>query len=595
MLFVFGVLLSSYSTYYSSTTEVESAIKSQMTQIAESLSTMLASWIERNKIDIQRWSRFDIICDAIPESFLGKAARKAAKPMLARLRDEYGFYEALYLCDIDGDVIVSSGDGSIFSSNMSQEAFFLSASLGHIFVSDIFAGIKGKPTLVIAAPVWSGERIRGVFASSIDLTYFSSQYVDPIKLSKTGYAYILRSDGLVIAHPDTTKVMKADFSDFPQGKKILKMKSGVMRYDYEGVNFIGAFKEERLTGLIIGINAPVDEIFAPSDRVRDIVIFITIVISFLIASTVALIVTGFVTKPINQFKKTMEAVAAGDLNRTISLKSTSEFTSMAKSFNKMALSLKDNKEELRRTYERLAQKERMAAMGELTARIAHEIKNPLGIIKGSAQILVDEEAEQETKKEVAHYIIEEVNNLAVRTQELLTYAKPMPLNFEDVDLNALLSERIKFWESRRVELKQMEIMGEFASNLPMVRLDKSLIKQSVMNIIINASEAMPGGGHLKISTKLNGEDPRAWNLRGSQGAAPGNNLKCVVVEFEDNGSGIEPENLSKIFNPFFTTKAEGTGLGLSAVYRIMEQHHAGISVESRPGIGTRFIMTFPVS
>jgi signal transduction histidine kinase len=261
---------------------------------------------------------------------------------------------------------------------------------------------------------------------------------------------------------------------------------------------------------------------------------------------------------------------------------------MAESFNEMAKALKESKLELKQTFQQLVQKEKMAALGELTARIAHEIKNPLGIIKGSAQILIEESERPEIKSEVTRYIIEEIDHLSIRIQELLNHSKPMLLNLEPVDLNWILEERIQFWESQRADLRNVTIIRKFEPELPPMDMDKHLIKQLVMNMMINACEAMPGGGVLTVTTAIAeyGKKGQRQEIIESGG---------VNLVFEDTGLGISQEDLHKIFDPFFTTKESGTGLGLSTVYRILEQHEAKIEVKSAVGKGTCFIITFPLT
>jgi signal transduction histidine kinase len=327
------------------------------------------------------------------------------------------------------------------------------------------------------------------------------------------------------------------------------------------------------------------------------VVIVTGLISMLLGIAMALILTRFVTGPIEKFAKSMKTVAAGDLEQEIRMDTTDEFGVLAMSFNQMARSLRESKEELKKTYQRLVHKEKMAALGELTARIAHEIKNPLGIIKGSAQILVEEAEEPEIKTEVAGYIIEEVNRLNIKIHDLLNHAKPKPPNLKEVDLNEILESRIKFWESQRPEERNVTIIRKLNREIPFLQLDKEQIRQLVLNMIINACEAMPNGGELRIMTDWNSEGDRHdfEEEKGRGESSRPQNNGYVRVEFKDTGIGIPKKDIQKIFDPFFTTKENGTGLGLSTVYRIIENHRGKIEVESREGEGSRFSIFFSVN
>ena len=326
------------------------------------------------------------------------------------------------------------------------------------------------------------------------------------------------------------------------------------------------------------------------------VVMVTGLVSVLIGISVALILARFITGPIEEFVQSMRTVAAGDLEQEIRMGKTGEFSVLARSFNQMAKSLRESKEELKKTYQRLVQKEKMAALGELIARIAHEIKNPLGIIKGSAQILVDEAEKPEVKGEVGTYIIEEVNRLDIKVRDLLNHARPKPLTFLEVDLNEVLEDGIQFWESQRLEGREIEITKTFNRDIPHLLLDEEQIRQVTLNMIINSYEAMPFGGELRIITDWDsrGDSHRSREEKGRGEVSESQRSGFVLVEFEDTGVGIPMENLQRVFDPFFTTREKGTGLGLSTVYRIIENHKGKIEVESREGEGTKFTIFFPI-
>ena len=228
----------------------------------------------------------------------------------------------------------------------------------------------------------------------------------------------------------------------------------------------------------------------------------------------------------------------------------------------------------------------MAALGELMMRIAHEIKNPLGIIKGSAQILVDETEAPDVKSEVVGFIIDEINRLDIKVRDLLSHSRPKPLNLQRVDINAILEERIHFWESQRNKGKHITIARQYDQDLPLLLLDKEQIRQVVLNMILNCSESIQDSGTITVTTGLE------MNITDRDDSETGVH---VLVTFKDTGIGIREDYLARIFDPFFTTKKDGTGLGLSTVHRLIENHKGKISVESEVGIGTLFKIYLPIS
>jgi signal transduction histidine kinase len=222
--------------------------------------------------------------------------------------------------------------------------------------------------------------------------------------------------------------------------------------------------------------------------------------------------------------------------------------------------------------EQLRRADRLSALGELAAGMAHEIRNPLGSIRGTAEILRDGIDPADRRHEFAGILIKEVDRLNRVVQDFLDFARPAPVERGQVDINEALQELLVLTRQQAVK---SGVRVELApGELPPVPGDREQLKQAFLNLILNALQAMPAGGDLTIGTAHhNGE---------------------VRVRFADTGQGIPPESLEKIFNPFFTTRREGTGLGLAITHRIVQGHGGRIEVASRIGEGTVFTMTLPV-
>lgn len=229
----------------------------------------------------------------------------------------------------------------------------------------------------------------------------------------------------------------------------------------------------------------------------------------------------------------------------------------------IALSLKNLE-----IYEKIRERDRLATVGEMAAGLAHEIRNPLGAIKGAAQYLIPTH-ENTTQNEFLNIIVNEVDRLNKIVSQFLNYAKPLAQNFTETDLGELLRNTIQM-VSRDLPA---DIQITYQGNSYFAVIDPSLTQQVFLNLIFNAIQAMPEGGRLTISMR---------EIK--------NNIEIL---FEDSGIGIPPENLSKIFIPFFTTREGGTGLGLAISYKIVRAHQGKINVESKLHKGTKFIMTLP--
>jgi two-component system sensor histidine kinase HydH len=222
--------------------------------------------------------------------------------------------------------------------------------------------------------------------------------------------------------------------------------------------------------------------------------------------------------------------------------------------------------------EQLRRAERLSALGELSAVLAHEIRNPLGSIKGTAEILRDSLLASDRNHEFLEILIKEADRLNRVVEDFLGLARPVVSGKEEVDLLAELEEVVVLTAA---EARQRGVAVELArSELPPVLGDREKLRQVFLNLIQNALQATGRGGRLQISATRQAAD--------DQGSAG------VLLTFADSGVGIAAPQLAKVFDPFYTTKEGGTGLGLAIVQKIIESHGGRIQVESTPGKGTTF-------
>ncbi len=244
-----------------------------------------------------------------------------------------------------------------------------------------------------------------------------------------------------------------------------------------------------------------------------------------------------------------------------------------------------------RLFDRIRERDRLAAIGQMAAGLAHEIRNPLGAIKGSAQLLA--EVDQEQRATFLQIIQEEVNRLDSVVSQFLTYARPLKGKRDMVDVNQVLERTLTLIASETHSAK-VELIA--APNLPAIRSDPELIRQVTLNLSRNAIEAMAaqGGGKLTIATSMawRGGERGAGGARISGAIEPG---PYVRIRFEDEGPGIPPEVMERLFIPFYTTKQTGTGLGLAICQRIVESLGGTIEVASRTGRGATFTVYLPTT
>ena len=233
-------------------------------------------------------------------------------------------------------------------------------------------------------------------------------------------------------------------------------------------------------------------------------------------------------------------------------------------------------EEWRRLESKLHHAERLAILGEMVASVSHEIKNPLGIVRSTAEILNKRLKEQApSSKHLAEIIVTETSRLDDIVREFLDFARPQVPQFASISINEPILKVIEFMQPE-LSKKQITLEQNLNTTLKPFNIDQNFLYRVFLNLFVNAVQAMPDGGTLSIASNL--AERRKKN---------------VVVRITDTGIGISEEKLGMIFTPFYTNKNRGTGLGLAIVKNIIEEHNGTIDVESEMGEGTTFIITLP--
>jgi len=237
---------------------------------------------------------------------------------------------------------------------------------------------------------------------------------------------------------------------------------------------------------------------------------------------------------------------------------------------------------LKVTQEKLDQSEKMAALGRLAATLSHELRNPLAGLKGATQLLMKKTPPSDERRQYINLILDEVGRLGRIVDDLLLFARPRALKYSTVDANRIIEDTLLLI-STRLEYSEIKTHNRL-SKLPFIRADDDKYTQVVVNILLNAVDAMPDGGDLFVSSSVVRGDPDGTGF--------------AVFQFRDTGTGIDDEVLRHVFEPFYTTKASGVGLGLAVCKTIVEEHGGSISILSRSATddhGTLVTVEFPVS
>lgn len=280
------------------------------------------------------------------------------------------------------------------------------------------------------------------------------------------------------------------------------------------------------------------------------------------------------TTPIKNMVEDFKRVSSGDLSVTIPVESRDEIGEMAVGFNNMVEKLREREELEKRLYEA----EHLSRVGQLASGIAHEIRNPLNYISLAIDHLKtemlplcgDKSSELEN---LTDNIKEEVRRANYMVVNFMNYGRPLKLRRTEILYRELLAKVLPVLQSRLTE-QRVVIVQQIPEDLPPLWIDGELFRNCILNFITNASQAMPDGGTITLGAELDGE--------------------VVKLTFSDQGSGISPDDISKIFQPYFTTKDVGIGLGLAITERIVKEHGGEIAVESTIGLGTTITVSLPL-
>ncbi len=288
-----------------------------------------------------------------------------------------------------------------------------------------------------------------------------------------------------------------------------------------------------------------------------------------------------------------QRIARGDYAQKVQVTTDDEVGYLVSSFNTMAAGLARAQQELQEWGEKLERKveqrtaelkamqnhllqaEKMAAIGKLAAGVAHEINNPLTGVLTNSSLMLQDLPPDDSRRDDLQTIVNETLRCRKIVKGLLDFARQTTPQKQELFLNRVIEDVLALVKNQ-ASFRDITIKTDLEPRLPLLMADGDQMRQVVLNIVLNAADAMPRGGELSISSRL--EEPS----------------KRVVIRISDTGTGIPDEIRDRLFEPFFTTKKAGTGLGLSIAYGIVERHRGTLDVESEVGLGTTFVITLPV-
>jgi signal transduction histidine kinase len=535
------------------------------------------------------------------------AAEKLAE--MESIQALYSTFEDITLVDPYGNIITSTNHA--YYGEWATNSVLQSAAQGVPSMSDVTVSLDPYSIVIqVASPVVNANSsITSVLIAQVNME-FIWQIIDRTKVEERGIVCLINEFGNVIAGPEEAEIFAKiafnnDGSQRPTEHKLIQYNNGQSKMcaAVAGVNQIVPWAGTKWSFVAI---MPAADAFAP---VRDVqtMFWMTIMILLLLFIVVGLVIGQSLSRKIKTLVIGTSEIAKGNLKHRLPNMRPNELGQLAGSFNTMAARLDVSSAELAKWNTHLSeqieaktkeleklmagkvQSERLSAMGYIAASVSHELNDPLTVISGYAQLGVKESEKSHSPEEMPNTlrnasdyfrnIEKELQRSKNILRKLISFVRYSKTSNGAVDANQVVGDTLGI-ARHHLEINKVELLTQLQPDLPPVKGDARQLQQVFLNMILNAQKAMPTGGKLNIETRQHdGNDPK------------------VEVIFTDNGSGILPESLDRIFEPLPSTEAEGQGtrFDLSVTHDIVKQLGGEIRVKSEIGVGTTFIVSLPIA
>lgn len=457
-----------------------------------------------------------------------------------------------------------------------REAFFING-LRHFSFAEIFQNLDQERILLVSTPINEGSDPHGVLVGVVKLSFIYDLMGQQLGLKGTE-AFLLDSrlrfitpgksgpDELLESHLASTPLVQHLQDEFWVGQYS----------NYRGIQVLGTVTRPADGRWYLVIERDFSEVEAQVSQVKEALFGSTLGLLFVLI-IVTIILTTSITRPLQKLMEGARRIASGDLSLPILIPQTNdEISFLAAEFDRMRARVAASQgrliEQLEESEQRRLESQRLAAIGTLASSLAHEIRNPLNAISLLLAQMERSRGSDEARAKMFDEMKSELGRLDRLVSDILDYARPVSLQKEAINLQVFLQSLTDFYKAildeRKIHLVLALPKGEIQ-----IEGDRDKLRQAFVNLIKNAIEAMPNGGQIEITLEVLD--------RG---------VRCIL---KDNGVGIDPKTKTRLYDLFFTTKEQGTGLGLSTVKKIIDAHGGKIDINSAPGRGTSIVIILP--
>lgn len=562
----------------------------QLENVAADKAAILERWLEERKQDLQVIAGTSILQSMDPTAIV---------PYLALIQEHYGVYKNITVVSADDEVIVSTA-GPYSAIDVIRNH---SGERDELFMSNITYLSEEKESIFhIAAPIFHLDRRLGRVYGTVG-THSIINTILRVSLGHTGECYLVDNEGRFLVHKEPRRILSENISQSASFKNIFGNRDRTDTYlDYRNIEVLGTSQKVGGTDWYIVVEQDRDEAFQSVEKLKNQV-YITLLLAASSALLLTWVISYHVVRPIRALSRSAQTLANADEDigdipdaRT---NRQDEIGILCRAFTDMALKIRERQDnlehqfnlkeaELKETGHTLKQfqliaerSEKFAALGRLGAAVAHEIRTPLTSLK---LFLESVEAEIEISPEYAEdftVAMGQIARIETAINRLLEFTKPKEMFFSRLDIGRLIIDVVSIIKPL-ANKQECAIEIDVQAPLPPIDADQKLLEEALINLFINALEAMPDHGRMAVSA---GRDALE---------AEGDLRPCIRIDIADSGQGIADEQLDLIFDPFFTTKAAGTGLGLPMVLNTIKRHGGEIRVRNQVG-GTVFSLFLPIT
>lgn len=555
---------------------IESLVQRYLDGLADVQATHVQDQVDRHLLNLEAVAAGNeflisatLRARGVESGVMGEVAdRTRAHAHLRRKLEELEAFEGLYVLDPGGELLFWTGPGT---ASVGTPAAVPPTETGRSVAR--VEGPDGEPRFHLLAPLESEDGAEVGFLGGTIHIAESRQFLRiPEHVAGSIESFIVDERGrpLFVSHPHGHV-----HYDERLATPLLELDPGSSaRYrDRQGVEVIGTSATVPGYPWLFITEIPVADALGELRSLRALSIGIEILFALLVAGA-AWIVAGGIVEPVRRLVAATRKVGSGDLDTRVEIRERDEIGELGSAFNEMTGELSRTSakvEELhRREMERAG---RLATVGELASGVAHEIKNPVVGISNGLDLVIRRVGDDEDLAPIVREMKRQLTRIEDAVRDLLAFARPATPTLERIDGNEVVERAVRLVHPA-AEKAGVRVDVESDPGLPDLVADEELLRQALVNLIMNAVQASSEDGRVRVATSTRDEEVR--------------------IRVEDEGSGIPDDELEQIFKPFFTTKHHGTGLGLSITREIVERHDGELGVESRVGGGTTFTMSIPV-